>query len=76
MNLVASTSFVERLGSMQIPVLIVAAASDPLHAVGTDAISASWPNTRLERLDCGPEIPIELPEGFAHLLGGFVGQLP
>jgi len=75
-QLVSSTSFVERLTSVQIPALVVSAASDPLHSAAADAIVASLPNARRQTPECGPEIPMELPAAFAHLVEGFVGHLP
>jgi pimeloyl-ACP methyl ester carboxylesterase len=76
MQLVSSTSFVERLTSVRTPALVVSASTDPLHAAAADAILDALPNARLESFECGPEIPMELPARFAQLLERFVGQLP
>ena len=74
MNLVSSTSFIERLHSVRIPVLVVSSDQDPVHSTESDIV-ASLPNARLEILDSGPEIPMELPAQLAHVIEEFVAEL-
>jgi pimeloyl-ACP methyl ester carboxylesterase len=74
LNLVSSTSFIERLHSVRIPALVVSSAQDPVHSTESDVV-ASLPNARLEILDSGPEIPMELPAELAHLIEEFVAEL-
>jgi pimeloyl-ACP methyl ester carboxylesterase len=75
LNLVSSTSFIEQMGSVQVPVLVVSSSLDPVHSTERDIVS-SLPHARLEVLDCGPEIPMELPAKLAHLIEEFVADLP
>lgn len=75
LNLVSSTSFIERLGSVRMPALVVSSARDPVHSTERDIV-ASLPNARLEILDSGPEIPMERPAELAHLIERFVAELP
>jgi pimeloyl-ACP methyl ester carboxylesterase len=74
LNLVGSTSFIEGLRSVRIPALVVSSAQDPVHSTERDIV-ASLPNARLEILDSGPEIPMELPAELAQLIEEFVGEL-
>jgi 3-oxoadipate enol-lactonase len=74
MNLVSSTSFIERLDSVRIPALVVSSAQDPIHSTERDIV-ASLPNARIEILDSGTEIPMELPAELAHLIEDFVAAL-
>lgn len=74
LNLVSSTSFIERLDSVRLPALVVSSAQDPVHSTESDIV-ASLPNARLEILDSGPEIPMELPAELAHLIEEFVAEL-
>jgi pimeloyl-ACP methyl ester carboxylesterase len=75
LDLVSSTSFVEHLGSVRIPTLVVGSAGDPVHPTEM-GILGSFPDARLQVLDCSPEIPMELPSELAHLIGRFVAELP
>jgi pimeloyl-ACP methyl ester carboxylesterase len=68
LHLVASTSFIERLGAIHTPVLIVTGSRDPLHSAAAAAVSGSLPHARIESLDCGGEIPMEMPAELAHLI--------
>jgi pimeloyl-ACP methyl ester carboxylesterase len=74
LTLVSSTSFIERLHSVRIPALVISSAEDPVHSTESDVV-ASLPNARLEILDSGPEIPMELPAELAHLIEEFVAEL-
>lgn len=75
LNLVASTSFIERLASVLVHTLVVAGGRDPLHSEMRDAVIASLPNAHLEILDCGAEIPLEAPAELARLIQKFVAEL-
>jgi non-heme chloroperoxidase len=75
LHLVASTSFIERLGVTHTPVLIVTGSRDPLHSAAAAAVSASFPHARIETLDCSGEIPMEMPEELAALIVRFVEGL-
>jgi pimeloyl-ACP methyl ester carboxylesterase len=70
------SSFSERLGAVQLPVLVVAGSRDPIHSELTDAVIASFPGAHLETLDCGAEIPMEMPGELARLIERFVAELP
>jgi pimeloyl-ACP methyl ester carboxylesterase len=74
LELVSSTSFIERLDSVRIPALVVSSDQDPVHSTESDII-ALLPNARLEILDSGPEIPMELPAELAHLIEEFAAAL-
>lgn len=76
LNLTTATSFIERLGSVRVPALVVAGARDPLLPRElAEGVVASLPNARLEMLDCGHEIPVELPAELAHLIDKFLLSL-
>lgn len=75
LTLVSATSFIDRLGSVRTPTLVVSSTRDPVHATEREIV-ASLPNARIEILDCGPEIPMELPVELAHLIETFVAELP
>lgn len=68
-------SFGERVRSVRVPVLVVAGARDPLHSAMASDVVASLPQARLETLDCGAEIPMEMPGELAHLIEQFVADL-
>jgi pimeloyl-ACP methyl ester carboxylesterase len=76
MDLVKSTSFIERLDAIHMPVLIVTGSRDPLHSAAAAAVSASFPHARIETLDCGGEIPMEMPSELASLTKSFLAGLP
>jgi pimeloyl-ACP methyl ester carboxylesterase len=71
MNLVSSTSFIEKLDTVRVPTLIVSSTEDPVHSTETD-IMASLPNARRKVIDSGPEIPMEKPAEMARLIERFV----
>ncbi|MGH8869884.1 MAG: alpha/beta fold hydrolase [Actinomycetes bacterium] len=75
LTLVSATSFIEQLGPVQVPALLVSTPDDPVHTTESD-IAASLPHARVEVLDCGPEIPMELPAQLAQLIEQFVADLP
>jgi pimeloyl-ACP methyl ester carboxylesterase len=75
LDLVRSTSFLERLDAIHIPVLIVTGSGDSLHSAAHAAVLASLPQARSETLDCGGEIPMELPAELADLITRFVARL-
>ena len=75
LHLVSSTSFIDRLGSIGAPAMVAVGAHDPFHST-EGAVVRSWPNARVESLDCGAEIPIELPTELARALESFLASLP
>ena len=70
------SSFSERVRSVRVPALVVAGARDPLHSAMARDVVAALPRARLETLDCGAEIPMEMPGELAHLIEQFVSDLP
>jgi|SRR6266487_3179794 len=73
-ELVSGTSFVDRLGAVTIPILVVSSAADQLHTTERDLI-ASFPRARVEVVDAGQEIPMEQPVMFARALDRFLREL-
>ena len=71
MNLVSSTSFIDDLGVIRVPTLIVSSSGDPIHSTESD-IMASVPYAQREVIDSGPEIPMEKPQDLARLIERFV----
>ena len=74
LELVSGTSFIERLGAVTIPVLVVSSAADPVHTTERDIV-ASFPRARVEVIEAGTEIPMEQPVAFARALERFLGEL-
>jgi len=74
LELVSGTSFVDRLGAVTIPILVVSSAADQLHTTERDLIS-SFPRARVEVVDAGPEIPMEQAVMFARALDRFLREL-
>jgi pimeloyl-ACP methyl ester carboxylesterase len=77
MEAVTSTSFVDRLEGVRSRTLVVGGRRDPMFSPDAlrDGVAAPLPGTRLELLDCGHEIPIELPQELARLIDGFLAGL-
>lgn len=75
LQLVATTSFAEQLGTMRIPVLVVSTDDNPLHTTEHQILD-SFPDARTRTMSCGSEIPMEQPEAFAGALQEFISQLP
>lgn len=75
LELVGTTSFIERLGDVAIPVLVVSTADDPVHTTERD-ILVSFPRARMKAMPSGPEIPLEHPAEFARVLERFLAELP
>ena len=69
-----TTAFVERLGSMTMPTLVVGGLNDSIF--GPDALRAevlaALPHARLALLDCGHEIPLEAPQELAAIVEAFL----
>lgn len=74
LDLVATSSFVDRLGDVRIPVLVVSTDDDPVHTTERNILS-SFPQARMETMTSGPEIPLERPAEFAVVLERFLAEL-
>lgn len=74
LKLVETTSFLERLGQIQIPVLVVSTDDDPVHNTERDILT-SFPQARVHTMTSGSEIPMEQPETFARALEEFLTEL-
>lgn len=74
LELITGASFVDRLGAMAIPALVLSSAADRLHTTERD-LGASFPAARVEVIDAGPEIPMEEPFLFARALDRFLREL-
>jgi non-heme chloroperoxidase len=74
---VTSTSFVIKGGSATIPTLVVGGRNDAIFPpqVLRDAVVAPIGGARLQLLDCGHEIPVELPRELAALIEAFAADL-
>jgi pimeloyl-ACP methyl ester carboxylesterase len=70
-------TFMDRLGSITAPTLVVGGNADPLMppAVLRDAVVSQIPGARLALLECGHEIPFEAPHMLAALLEAFLAGL-
>jgi 3-oxoadipate enol-lactonase len=70
---VTSTSF----AAAPIPTLVVGGLHDPIFSPDAlrDGVAGPVPDARLELLDCGHEIPIELPREFAALVSAFIAEV-
>jgi pimeloyl-ACP methyl ester carboxylesterase len=74
LELVETTSFIERLGGIDVPVLVVSTDDDPVHTTEQD-ILASFPRARIETMASGVEIPMEQPVEFARVVEKFLAEL-
>ncbi len=74
LDLVSTTSFIERLGSVTIPVLVISSDADPVHSTEHDLVR-SLPEARREVLEAGTEIPMEQPVAFAHMVERFLQDI-
>lgn len=74
MELVERTSFAERLGQVQMPVLVVSSEDDPVHKTERE-ILMSFPQARTRTMKSGSEIPMEQPTGLARALQEFLTEL-
>ncbi len=74
LDLVEKTSFIERLGAVQIPVLVASSDDDAVHSTERDILT-SFPQARRETVRSGAEIPMEQPSEFARVLEKFLGEL-
>jgi non-heme chloroperoxidase len=77
LDAVMTTSFVDRLGSITIPSLVIGGSGDPMFP--PDALRAAvvppLSGARLVLIDCGHEIPIEAPRELASLIEAFLAGL-
>ena len=69
--------FLDRLDATTAPTLVVAGAHDPLLALDyvREHIVRRIPSARLALLDCGHEIPLEMPRETGALIEAFVAGL-
>ena len=74
LELVETTSFIERLGAAEAPVLLLSTDDDPIHTTERD-ILASFRHARVETLTSGAEIPMEQPAEFARVVEEFLAEL-
>ncbi len=74
LELVETTSFTERLGAVDIPVLVVSTDDDPVHTTEQD-ILALFPRAQVETMTSGVEIPMEQPVEFARVIEKFLAEL-
>jgi non-heme chloroperoxidase len=74
LDLLSETSFVDRLGAVTIPVLVVSSRADTLHTTEQDLI-ASFPHARIDVIDAGPDIPMEQPLILARTIDRFLGTV-
>jgi len=74
LELVGTTSFIERLGVLHIPTLVVSTDDDAVHTTERD-ILASFPRAHVETMTSGAEIPLEQPFHFARVLEKFLSDL-
>ncbi len=77
MRSVTSTSFADRLDAASVPTLVLGGRLDELFTpdVVQATIFAPLRAARLEFLDCGHEIPMEMPLEFARVIAAFVAEL-
>jgi len=70
-------AFMDRLQSIKAPTLVVAGEHDPIlsPAILRETVVTPISGARLVVLDSGHEIPVELPQTLAALLGAFVAGL-
>jgi pimeloyl-ACP methyl ester carboxylesterase len=71
-----STSFADRVESLQMPILVVGGRRDPVFPPEAVAhLARSLPCARGISLPCSHEIPMERPRELAHLIEAFVSGL-
>jgi pimeloyl-ACP methyl ester carboxylesterase len=72
-----STSFVDRLGSIRAPTLVVGGMHDPMFTpdVLRGGMVDPVPGARLALLDCSHEVPIERPLELAAVIESFIAGL-
>jgi pimeloyl-ACP methyl ester carboxylesterase len=75
-DLVATASFSPQVVGSQVPTLVVGGLRDWLFPpdVMRDGVAGPLARVRLELLDCGHEIPIELPHELAQIVTQFVPE--
>ncbi|HEX2809320.1 MAG TPA: alpha/beta hydrolase [Kineosporiaceae bacterium] len=77
MELVTSTSFVEEVAGSVVPTLVVGGAHDLIFTPQAlaDGVVEPLAHAQLQLLDCGHEVPVELPRQLAGLVDAFVAEL-
>jgi pimeloyl-ACP methyl ester carboxylesterase len=78
LNAATAGSFADRVGSIAAPALVVGGLHDAMFTpdLMRDAVAAPLPDARLELLDAGHEIAIEVPDQLAALVEAFLDGLP
>jgi non-heme chloroperoxidase len=73
LDAVMRTSFIDRLGEITIPSLVIGGSGDPMFTPDMlrAAVVPLLAGARLELIDCGHEIPIEAPGELAALIEDF-----
>ena len=74
LRLVGTTSFIDRLGSAEIPVLLLSTADDEIHVTERD-IHGSFPRAQRITIESGSEIPLEQPKRFAEAVQTFLAAI-
>jgi pimeloyl-ACP methyl ester carboxylesterase len=74
LDAVMTTSFVDRLGTITAPTLVIGGSGDPMFTPDMlrDAVVPPLASACLELIDCGHEIPIEAPRELAALIEDFI----
>lgn len=77
MEAVTATSFVDKLGAATTPTLVIGGQRDGMFSPDAlrDGVVAPLRAARLEVLDCGHEVPIEMPQELAALIEAFLAEL-
>jgi non-heme chloroperoxidase len=77
LNAAIATSFVDRLGAIATPTLVIGGVDDAMFPPDLlrDAVAAPLPGARLALLDAGHEIAIEVPKQLAALIEAFLAGL-
>ena len=75
-DLVCNASFADQIAGSRVPTLVVGGLQDWMFTpqVMRDGVAGPLDRARLELLDCGHEIPIEMPQELAQLVAQFVPE--
>ncbi|HEY8284651.1 MAG TPA: alpha/beta hydrolase, partial [Chloroflexota bacterium] len=77
MHMFNDTSIVEEVKQFRVPTLVICPTDDPLGSPDQvrQGILALLPHARMALLNCGHEIPLELPQEAAGLVEAFLAGL-